>query len=394
MQALTVCGPFRGVTGYDHHVREFVRELARQGVSVWLIDLPLWSPRELPISLRDPWFETLRQPTGATTVLHFCMPHQVRPQAGLRNVNYTMFEASPAPVSWLASNRELDLVIVPTKSSREAWIAGGMPEERIRVCPLGVNPRLFTGAAEPLPLQLPSTVQVARYRVRFLNVSEVSPRKNLAGLLRAWTKATNKGDDAILMLKLGCNNEEQFHCFRSEIEGLRLESGRTLAEAAPVHFLNDLYSDSEMPRLYRTATHYCSMSFGEGWDQPAMEAAACGVRLIVPNHSAYPSYLDSSISSLIRSREVPVRWTGDRATAALFANARWWAPDEDDAAANIRSAIEGRDAGLPTAQSRILDSFTWEKATQRLLEILTELDPPRKRFWLFSTVRAASARLD
>ena len=394
MRALTVCGPFRGVTGYDHHVREFVRELARQGVSVWLLDLPLWSPRKLPFSLRDPWFETLRKPTGATTVLHFCMPHQVRPHPGLRNVNYTMFEATPAPAAWVARNLEHDLLIVPTGSSREAWVAGGMPQERIRVCPLGVNPRLFTGAAEPLPLQLPNGLPVARYRARFLNVSEVNARKNVVGLLRAWTKATNAADDAILILKLGIGDKDQLNRFRSKIEGLRLESGKTLAEAAPVHFLHDLYSDTEMPRLYSTATHYCSMSFGEGWDQPTMEAAACGLRLIVPNHAAYTCYLDSSVASLIRSREIRVHWTGDRDTGALFENARWWEPDEDEAAAYIRSAIEGRDAGMPTAQSRILQSFTWEKAVRRLREILSEFDPPRKRFWPFSGSRAAPARPD
>jgi glycosyltransferase involved in cell wall biosynthesis len=305
-----------------------------------------------------------------------------------------MFEATPAPPRWVARNLEHDLLIVPTESSRAAWMAGGMPGERVRVCPLGVNPRLFTGAAEPLPLQLPNGVPVARYRVRFLNVSEVIPRKNLAGLLRVWMKATNTSDDAILILKPGCANQEQMNSFRSEIEGLRLESGKTLAEAAPVHFLHDLYSDAEMPRLYCTATHYCSMSFGEGWDQPAMEAAACGLRLIVPNHSAYSSYLDSSVGSLISSREVPAHWTGDRATAALFENARWWEPDEDEAAAHIRSAIEGRDAGMPTAQSRIVQSFTWEKAAQRLREILSEIDPPRKRFWPFWTARAAGAQQD
>jgi len=354
---------------------------------VRLLDLPLWSPRKLPFSLRDPWFETLRKPTGATTVLHFCMPHQVRPHARRRNVNYTMFEATPAPPRWVARNLEHDLLIVPTESSRAAWIAGGMPEERIQVCPLGVNPRLFTGAAEPLPLQLPNGVPVARYRVRFLNVSELSPRKNLAGLLRTWTRATNTSDDAILILKPGCANKEQMNSFRSEIESLRLESGKTSAEAAPVHFLDDLYSDTEMPRLYCTATHYCSMSFGEGWDQPATEAAACGLRLIVPSHSAYTSYLDSSVASLITSREIPAHWTGDRDTAALFENARWWEPDEGEAAARIRTAIEGRDAGMPTAQSRIVQSFTWEKAAQRLCEILSEFDRPRKHFWLFWAAR-------
>jgi hypothetical protein len=49
---------------------------------------------------------------------------------------------------------------------------------------------------------------------------------------------------------------------------------------------------------------------------------------------------------------------------------------------------------MPTAQSRILHSFTWEKAVRRLREILSEFDPPKKRFWPFSAARATPARLD
>jgi glycosyltransferase involved in cell wall biosynthesis len=392
VRALTVCGPFRGPTGYDHHVRESVRELVRQGVSVQLLNLPRWSPRKLPSSLRDPWFETLRKPVGATTVLHFCMPHQVQPHDGCRNVNYTVFEATPAPAAWVQRNLKHDRVIVSTESCRKMWMAGGMPEERISLCPQGVDPRLFGPAAEPLPLELPNGVPAATYRVRFLNVSELGARKNVTGLLRAWTKATNAEDDAVLILKVGFAGSEEIQRFSLTVESLRLESGKTLAQAAPVHFLYDVYSDSQMPRLYATATHYCSMSFGEGWDHPAMEAAASGLRLIVPNHSAYTSYLDSSVASLINSREIPVHWTGDPATGALFENARWWEPDEEEAAGYIRSAIAGRDAGRPTAQARILASFTWEKAVRRLREILDEFDPPRKRFWPFSAVRTALAR--
>jgi glycosyltransferase involved in cell wall biosynthesis len=269
-----------------------------------------------------------------------------------------------------------------------------MPEERIRLCPLGINPKIFSERAEPLPLQLPGGAPVSQFQTRFLNVSELGPRKNIAGLLRAWIKATTAADDAILILKLGHYEEEQCRRFRSEMERVQLDSGRTLADAAPVHWLYDLYSDAEMPRLYHSATHYFSMSFGEGWDQATMEAAACGLRLIVPNHSAYTAYLDSSVASLVNSREIPAQWTGDASTATLFENARWWEPDEDEAAGFIRSAIDGRDAGKPTAQSRILKSFTWEKAVRRLTEILSEFDPPRKRFWPFSALSAAPARQD
>jgi glycosyltransferase involved in cell wall biosynthesis len=305
-----------------------------------------------------------------------------------------MFEATPAPKNWVARNLQHDRVIVPTDSSRKAWIAGGMPEERICICPLGVNPRIFSSGTEPLPLQLPGGEPASQYRVRFLNISELGPRKNIAGLLRAWIKATTPADDAILMLKLGHYEEEECRSFRSEMEALRTDSGKALADAAPVLWLYDLYSDGEMPRLYRAATHYFSMSFGEGWDQATMEAAACGLRLIVPNHSAYTSYLDSSVASLISSREIPVNWSGDAPTSALFENARWWEPDEDEAAAYIRSAIDRRDVGGPIAQSRVLKSFTWEMAVHRLTEILSEFDPPRKRFWPFSAASAVPARQD
>src|SRR5262245_10369492 len=104
-QALTnikVRGPFRGPSGYDHHVRQFVRELHRQGIEVELIDLPEWSPVSLPNDRRDPWFQSLQRPLQARVFMHFCMPHQVLVQRDLINLNYTMFEASRIPMRWVS----------------------------------------------------------------------------------------------------------------------------------------------------------------------------------------------------------------------------------------------------------------------------------------------------
>ena len=45
---LIVRGPFRGPSGYDHHVREFVRELHNQGLAIQLVDLPSWPSAHRP----------------------------------------------------------------------------------------------------------------------------------------------------------------------------------------------------------------------------------------------------------------------------------------------------------------------------------------------------------
>ncbi len=374
LRELQVRGPFKGPSGYDHHTREFVRELDRQGVRVELLELQGWSATPLPVQLRDPWFETLQRPVGARVALQFCMPHQLEFHDDMLDVNYTMFEATRVSPAWVEQNRRCDLLIVPTESSRRAWIASGMPRDRIAICPMGIDPARFEQPGPPLALRLENGTSVSQFRTRFLNISEVSPRKNLVGLLRTWVRATTRADDAVLILKLGGYSPSWLDVFKRQVEALDEQLGKRLDEAAPIRFVYDLYSDGQMPSLFAAATHYISLSHGEGWDQVMVEAAASGLKLIAPNHSAYTAYLDASTARLIGSREVPTSWPGDPATAALFEGATWWAPDEDEAAGFLREAIEGRDGGVGSARERILRDLTWDHATRRLIAILGDLE--------------------
>jgi glycosyltransferase involved in cell wall biosynthesis len=368
---LKVRGPFHGPSGYDHHVRQFVRELDREGIGVELIDLPEWSPVTLPNEKRDPWFDSLHRPLDASVLLHFCMPHQVRPQNGVLNINYTMFEASRIPQRWVCVGLQHDAIILPSESSHRAWVESGFPHDRIRLCPLGVDADLYAMSHALLHLELSDGSRVADYKTRFLNISEMRPRKNLLGLLRTWLLATSRGDDAVLVLKLSSYAPGQREHFIVQLHLLERELGKRLHEAAPVHFIYDLFTDEDMARLYAAATHYISLSFGEGWDQPMVEAGAAGLALIAPHHSAYPTYLDDTVADLIPTHEIPVVYIGDRETGALFEGATWWEPDQDGAAAIIRSAITGGH-GKKSARDRILKEFTWQKSTRRLIEILEQ----------------------
>ena len=372
-RAIKVRGPYRGPSGHDHHVREFVRQLARQGIRQQLIDIPEWGPVKLPDEMRDPWFDTLSVPVDAAAVLHFCMPHQVKVDKGLLNVNYTMFEASRIPKSWVAHNLRHDLVILPTSSSREAWLESGFPEGRVRLCPLGVDPARFHPDVEPLELTDRRGRMVRYYQTRVLNVSELSPRKNLLGLLRVWIRTTAADDDAILMIKLGRYAPGWTLRLMRDLDAMEHAIGKTRPESASVLFIDRLFADSEMPALFATATHYWSMSHGEAWDQPMVEAAATGLRLIAPKHSAYTTYLDESIATLLPARRVPAIFDGGGDLRKLFEGADWWEPDEEAATEAVRKVVTSADHGHPTARARIAAEFTWEQATTRLIGILEEL---------------------
>ena len=371
-RGVRIRGPFTGPSGYDHHVREFIRALVHLGAPIALENLPGWGPVQLPHHLRDPWYESLPASIDERAAVHFCFPPQVIPSSSRLDVNFTMFEATRIPHQWVEAHERADLVIVPTEHSRAAWVRSGVPESKLRLCPLGVRSDLYRPGVRPLALGEARGRPIADYRTRFLNISELSARKNLGGLLGAWLRATTSEDDAVLIMKVGCYNPGSLAAFENLLAGTEARAGKRLDQAAPVHLVYDLYPDADMPRFFAAATHYVSLSFGEGWDLPMIEAAATDLRLIAPRHSAYVSYLDDSVATFVSAREQPAlnetgSWAGE-----LFVDARWWVPDEEEAIAHIRAAIDGAEVPKASAREWVSERYTWARAATRLLEIIDE----------------------
>jgi len=128
-----------------------------------------------------------------------------------------------------------------------------------------------------------------------------------------------------------------------------------------------------MPRLYALATHYISMSHGEGWDHPMVEAGATGLHLIAPDHSAYRAYLTPEIATLIPSRTVPAQFEESPGLRPLFEGADWWEPDQQATVAAIRNAIDHPPTGPSPVQEVLRTRFTWEHTVDQFLAILDEL---------------------
>lgn len=372
LQRLLIRGPFRGMSGYDRHTRMFTRELAKLVPAVQLMDVRDWGAPPLPTHLLDPWFERLSTPVHAPVTLHFTMPHQVVRVGTAADVNYTMFEADGVPPFWIEHNLGHRLVIVPTESSRQAWLASGYPGERIRVCPLGIDVKLFSGPAKALDIRTASGRPVSEFGTRFLNVSELGPRKNLDGLLEAWLLATTSTDDAVLIVKLSRYRSAMFEIVRRRIEAIERRVGRRIEDAAPVEVLFGMFDDHQMPGLYAAATHYMSMSHGEGWDQPMVEAAVSGLQLIAPDHSAYQAYLTPETATLLPSRLVPVE-VEESWVQHLFAGLNWWNPDRDAAVAAIRTTIDGQDVRRTGAGEYLAANYSWQQSAQKLAETLSEV---------------------
>ena len=378
MGSLIVAGHYRRPTGYGCHAREIVRALDKLGIQVQPVDLSTGSLGALPEEKRDRWFDTLNRPVDSRAILHICLPNQAKLVEGMLNINHTTFEAARIPETWAKRSLSQDLVVLTTQSSKQAWMASGIAEERLALCPLGVDSNRFHPGVEPLKLGRRRGRSVLEYKTRFLNISDFisAPRKNILGMLRLWIKTTSANDDAILILKLSGYKYRwwQPDRFKRTLCAIEREIGKSRRKAAPIVFFDQLLTESQMPGLYAAATHYWSMSYGEGWDFPMMEAGATGLRLIAPEHSAYTAYLDKSVARMIPSRRIPADFNGGKASLRqLFEGTHWWEPDEEAAADFVRQAIETAGEKLPTARARIANDFTWEKSAQGLIKILEKL---------------------
>jgi glycosyltransferase involved in cell wall biosynthesis len=370
-RVLEVTGSFRGVTGHDHHTRSIVRALAQRGVGIHLNDFPNWSPAKLPANMRDPWFEQLRRTEVPQVHLLFCMPHQVPTDLKQRKINYTMFEADRIPAQWVERSRQHDLTVVPVDSCRRAWIDSGVPEDKVALCPLGVDADAFAPGRMPAAPSDPTKPNPGNYKVRFLNISDMIDRKNVFGLLRAWLTATDASDDAALILKPGFSDRGAKERFLHRLHELETAVGKSFKDAAYICWLSAVIPPPAMPSLYASATHYLSVSRGEGFDLPMVEAGVSGLQLIAPRHSAYLDYLNDDIAHLISAVPTPARWTDDPGRERMFANANWWEPNHEEICATIRAIIDGKTQPKQSARASLM-RMSWAATAERLEQILFE----------------------
>lgn len=370
---LLIVGSYKGATGYDSITREFTKELSRKDFDIRLFEVPDIST-PLPLPQQDPVVNALARQNQSLipgTALQFLTPVFTKIVEDHRSINFTMFEADRIPPDWVERARQHELIILPNEYGRSIWAESGVPEEKLKICPLAVDEKFFASHCQTLDIQISEERKFADFSKRFLSIADLRPRKNHIGLIRTWLNATSKRDDAVLLIKMS-SNPERLNIFKQDFQRTLKESGKSLSNAAPIFLVSAEYSSNEMRSLYHSATHYISVSRGEGWDLPMMEAACAGLQLIAPDHSGYSEYVKPEDFYVLPSNRVPIseqdfRGLGDY---ALFKGLNWWEVEEESTVNLIADIINDRVPPKSKPQKRIMSDYNWEKSGNILADIL------------------------
>jgi glycosyltransferase involved in cell wall biosynthesis len=233
--------------------RRSVMDLARMGWAVAREDLDLFFFPSV-----YSYFPLFR-PVPAVVGIHDTIADR-NPQFAFSSRRHELFWRWKVRLA-LAQARTVLTVSEYSKRCMQQWL--GVPANRIRVMYEAASPRFQRARShESGPAYI-------------LYVGGISPNKNLATLIRAFSRLQARARGVRLIL-VGDYQLDGFKSCYSELNGLV----QNLSLSDEVQFTG-FVPDEELCRLYNGAGLFVLPSFDEGFGLPAIEAMACGLPVIV-----------------------------------------------------------------------------------------------------------------
>jgi glycosyltransferase involved in cell wall biosynthesis len=303
-------------------------------------------------------------PHAAAVEVRHQWPPDLRPASSGRLAVIQPWEFGAVPRDWIERMRaNADEVWVPSELVRQMYIGSGMPAERVRVVPNGVDLERFRPDGPRHDLGLPDGA------TKLLFVGGVIPRKGPDVLLDAYARGFAGRDDVVLVIKDFGAGSVYRAGDRSAIREW-VESGRL---PRLVHVEDELSGD-EMAALYRACDVLVHPYRGEGFGMPVLEAMACGLPVVVTGGGPTDEFCPDEACWRIRSRVA--HFPEDRVGEWETAGRPWMLePDADHLVELLGAAVT--DAGerrrRGEAGATAARSLSWEAVGGLYTECVREL---------------------
>lgn len=263
-------GPVFSYQGYAIQNRHLIHGLAERR---WNIHLePTDDDQSLTLEYGH-FFRSLASqptPTTAPALSLTLLPAPAEPPHSPRDILFTMLESDDTHPLYLLRAAQFHDVIVPTRFNVRALIAGGFPARRLHVVPSGFDPLAFFPApitTEPLDNDRPRFLHVGTWQERkasVLTVAELATACATAGRGSVHVHTNYRhtyGPRALVTILANTNNSL----------GL---NDRSVNRRITWH--TKQLEPSQVAELYRSMDYVVSMSRGEAWNLPLLEATASG----------------------------------------------------------------------------------------------------------------------
>lgn len=282
------------------------------------------------------------------------------------------WEYGMIPQGWVEPmSTLLDEIWVPSRYVMKGYLRSGIPGDRVRVVPNGVDTAIYNPGARPLELQ-------SGGKFRFLFVGGTLWRKGIDLLLKAYLDTFTSRDDVALVIKdMGVNDFYKGMGYSESIRSIQKQPG-----APELVYLTDSLSEQEMAGLMTACDCLVLPYRAEGFGLPVLEAMACGVPVIVTSGGATDDFCPPDIVYSVSAKKQFLPSTGQ----IQFAGGMGWfmEPDVDALKLQLRNVFHNaEEAGTKARRARehAIAHYGWERiAEQVVMRIEAIGQKPVRRF--------------
>ena len=255
---------------------------------------------------------------------------------------------------------ENETIVTPSSWSAIGFSNAGISEERIKVIPHGIEPSIFYPEENGLVNQCRKKLGIGESDFVILSLGAMTENKGIDILLLAYAILKKKYHHIRLILK------DQSNLYGSgptnELRSFITKNPKVFSQfvRSGIILISDNLSTDMLRTLYSSVQCYASPYRAEGFNMTPLEAAACGVPVIITDGGSTEEYAHKSFAIKISS------------TAKSINNQHYLEPDLDCLIEELFNLIEGKSNQLSEkiALSRIKELHSWEHATKLLYNIL------------------------
>lgn len=243
-------------------------------------------------------------------VIQHVLPNQFEYKAGIKNIGMFDWETTHFSRSnWGHCCNLMDEIWVPSTQNIHAAKNSNVSVP-IKMFPCACNTARFDNPPPPLD------IAQLRGKCVFYVVGEMTRRKNLIVLLRAFYAAFSLRDDVALVIKTsvpGKSPEEAINILRSTIDDVK-KSLHTYVRHSyypPVLCITDFLSDQKLDQLHTACDVFVSGSHGEAWGIPAHDAMGFGNPVILSNWGSFPELTNPQGTECWEPETHKFKWPGE-----------------------------------------------------------------------------------
>lgn len=393
--SLLFVGPVLTASGYGVHARQILSALNDTGEFDIHVESIKWGDTSFVSDDSVKWIQPLiyaRHAAGNKNnydiSVQVTIPNEFKKVARL-NIGITAgIEVDRVSPTWLVKvNEETDVLVLPSRHSYKTFTDTKYSDAANRVLaittPAIVVPESVPALFSPRPgsrSKLLENIPDKNLLVVGLGLDKQigEDRKNISNTVLWFLKEFKDDKNVGLVLKTGIVNNSLFDMVAVRNRVLELKAVAGVTEYPKITIVHGRLSDEDLLGLYtdERISALVSLTHGEGFGLPMLEAAACGLPVVATDWSGHVDFLTSETGE---NMHLPVSYTlGAIPKSCVWPGvmeegSRWANASEQSARKLMREAVSIEDRSKYIAHSEYVRSNFSQLALQsRLMSVIEQ----------------------